>query len=107
MDVGVPKCCSGNPAPVNAALVDLQPGGQTTSSELRGAAGYKRPRIVEFGTSYKGPMSSSGGEDEYKCCPSTRAERGSGAEKRTNAERSCVLCLVQLRAAKILCNPIG
>ncbi|CAH2268020.1 jg10209 [Pararge aegeria aegeria] len=60
MDVGVPWCWSGNPAPVNAALVDPQPGGRTTSSESRQAAGYKRPRIVEFETPYKRPMSSSG-----------------------------------------------
>ncbi|CAH2232342.1 jg15868 [Pararge aegeria aegeria] len=40
-------------------------------------------------------------------CQSTGAERGSGAEKRTNAERSCVLWLVHLRAAEIWCNPIG
>ncbi|CAH2227491.1 jg9312 [Pararge aegeria aegeria] len=40
--------------------VDPQPGGQMTSSESRVAAGYKRPRIVEFGTPYKRPMSSSG-----------------------------------------------
>ncbi|CAH2218440.1 jg4419 [Pararge aegeria aegeria] len=39
-----------------------QPGGQTTSSESRGAAGYKRPRIVELGSPYKRPMSSSGRE---------------------------------------------
>ncbi|CAH2240264.1 jg2276 [Pararge aegeria aegeria] len=50
MDVGVPRRWSGNPTPVNAALVDPQPVGQTTSSESRDAAGYKRPRIVEFGT---------------------------------------------------------
>ncbi|CAH2233760.1 jg3622 [Pararge aegeria aegeria] len=49
-----------NPAPVSAALVDPQPGGQTISNESRGAAGYKQPRIVEFGTPYKKPMSSSG-----------------------------------------------
>ncbi|CAH2267585.1 jg11874 [Pararge aegeria aegeria] len=58
--VGVPRCWSGNPAPVNAALVDSQPGGQTTSNESRGAAGYERPRIVKFGTAYKRPMSSNG-----------------------------------------------
>ncbi|CAH2264220.1 jg22475 [Pararge aegeria aegeria] len=49
-----------HPAPVSAALVDPQPGGKTTSNELRGGAGYKRPRIVEFGTQYKRPMPSSG-----------------------------------------------
>ncbi|CAH2217424.1 jg8049 [Pararge aegeria aegeria] len=32
MDVEVPRCWSGIPAPVNAALVDPQPGGQTTSA---------------------------------------------------------------------------
>ncbi|CAH2268788.1 jg13648 [Pararge aegeria aegeria] len=58
MEVGVPRCWSGNLAPVNAALVDPQPGWQTKSSESRGAAGYKRHRIVEFGTPYKTPMSS-------------------------------------------------
>ncbi|CAH2268787.1 jg13647 [Pararge aegeria aegeria] len=41
---------SGNPAPLNAVLVD-QPG-QTTLSESRVTAGYKRPRI-ELGTPYK------------------------------------------------------
>ncbi|CAH2210588.1 jg324 [Pararge aegeria aegeria] len=60
MDVGIPRCWSGNPAPVNAAMVDPQPGGQTASSELRGAAVYKRLRIVAFGTPYKRIMSSSG-----------------------------------------------
>ncbi|CAH2210840.1 jg1875 [Pararge aegeria aegeria] len=60
MDVGVPRCWSGNPALVNAVLVDPQPGGQTTLREPRGAAGYKRPRIVGLGTLFKRPMSSSG-----------------------------------------------
>ncbi|CAH2226374.1 jg15251 [Pararge aegeria aegeria] len=65
MDVGVPRCKSGNPAPVSAALVEPQPGGQTTSNESRRAAGYKRNRIggtesKEFGTPYKRPMSSCG-----------------------------------------------
>ncbi|CAH2235333.1 jg5902 [Pararge aegeria aegeria] len=59
MDVGVPGCWNGNPAPVIAALIDPQPGGQT-SSESRAAAGYKWPKIVEFGTPYKISMSSSG-----------------------------------------------
>ncbi|CAH2208667.1 jg320 [Pararge aegeria aegeria] len=45
-----------NPAPVSAALVNPQLGGQTTSNESRGAIGYKRPKIVDFGTSYKTPM---------------------------------------------------
>ncbi|CAH2243548.1 jg1595 [Pararge aegeria aegeria] len=54
----LPRCWSGNPAPINAALVDPQPGGQTTSSESRGAAGYKRLRIVEFGSPYKRHMST-------------------------------------------------
>ncbi|CAH2207689.1 jg25673, partial [Pararge aegeria aegeria] len=60
MDVVVPRCWSGNLAPVNAALVDPQPGGDTTSNEPRVAAGYKRLRTVDFGTPYKRPMSSSG-----------------------------------------------
>ncbi|CAH2228335.1 jg1409 [Pararge aegeria aegeria] len=60
MDAGVSRCYSGNPAPVSAALVNPQPGGQTTSNESRGAAGYNQPRIVQFGTPYKRPMSSSG-----------------------------------------------
>ncbi|CAH2226475.1 jg22201 [Pararge aegeria aegeria] len=60
MDVGVPRCWKGNSAPVNAALVDPQPAGQATSSESRGDAGYKQPRIVDFGTPYKIPMSISG-----------------------------------------------
>ncbi|CAH2232640.1 jg5273 [Pararge aegeria aegeria] len=50
---------NGNPEPINAALVDPQPDGQTTSNESTGAAGYKRPRIVAFGTLYKIPMFSS------------------------------------------------
>ncbi|CAH2237126.1 jg24465 [Pararge aegeria aegeria] len=60
MDVGVPRCQSGNPATVSAALVDPQTGGQTKSSESRRAARHKRPRIVEFGTLYKRPVSNSG-----------------------------------------------
>ncbi|CAH2232478.1 jg19411 [Pararge aegeria aegeria] len=52
MDVRVPRCWGDNSAPVNAALVD--------PPELREVAGYKWPRIVEFGTPYKIPMSSSG-----------------------------------------------
>ncbi|CAH2207458.1 jg2799 [Pararge aegeria aegeria] len=56
MDVEVPRCCSGNSSPVNAALVDPRPGGQMTSSESRGAAGLKRPRIMEFAMPYKRPM---------------------------------------------------
>ncbi|CAH2236729.1 jg16969 [Pararge aegeria aegeria] len=51
------KCWSGSPAPVNAELVDSQPGGETTLNELRGA---KPTRIAEFGTPHKRPMSSSG-----------------------------------------------
>ncbi|CAH2217291.1 jg26510 [Pararge aegeria aegeria] len=46
---------NGIPAPVNAALVDPQPGRQTTSNESQGAAGYKWPRIAEFGTPCKIP----------------------------------------------------
>ncbi|CAH2211434.1 jg18147, partial [Pararge aegeria aegeria] len=60
MDVGVPRCWNGNPAPINAALVDPGPSGQTTSNESREAAGYRRLRIVEIGTPCKRPMSSSG-----------------------------------------------
>ncbi|CAH2268371.1 jg15825 [Pararge aegeria aegeria] len=60
MDIAVPRCWSGNPALVNAVWVDLQTGGQTTSSDSQGVAGYKRPQIVGFGTPYKSPMSSSG-----------------------------------------------
>ncbi|CAH2229070.1 jg19852 [Pararge aegeria aegeria] len=60
MDVGVAKCLSGNPAPVNAALVDPHPDGQTTTSESRGAAGYKRPSIVELETPYYRSMPSCG-----------------------------------------------
>ncbi|CAH2244044.1 jg12145 [Pararge aegeria aegeria] len=56
----VPRCWSGNPAQENAALVDPQPGGQTTSNESRGVAGCKWPRIVEFLTPYKRSMSSGG-----------------------------------------------
>ncbi|CAH2236332.1 jg10714 [Pararge aegeria aegeria] len=51
---------NGDPAPINAALVGPQRGGQTTSKEPLGAAGNKRPRTVDFGTPYKRPMSSSG-----------------------------------------------
>ncbi|CAH2242381.1 jg12962 [Pararge aegeria aegeria] len=60
MDVGLPSCWNGNPALVNAPLVDLQPGGQTTLSASQVAAGSKRLRTVELGTPYKRPMSSSG-----------------------------------------------
>ncbi|CAH2239679.1 jg12455 [Pararge aegeria aegeria] len=51
--------------PISAALVGSQPGGQTTSNESRGATGYKRPRIVEFGTPYEIPMTSSGRQSVY------------------------------------------
>ncbi|CAH2247269.1 jg15458 [Pararge aegeria aegeria] len=60
MDVGVPRCWNGSPELVSAALVDPQRGGQTTLSASQVAAGSKRHRTVEFGTSYKRPMSSSG-----------------------------------------------
>ncbi|CAH2226784.1 jg4675 [Pararge aegeria aegeria] len=60
MHVGVPRRSSGDPAQVNAELVDLQRGGQTTSNESLGAAVNKRPRTVDFGTPYKRLMSSSG-----------------------------------------------
>ncbi|CAH2227155.1 jg24668, partial [Pararge aegeria aegeria] len=45
-----PKVWRGDPAPVNAALVEPQPGGQTISNKSRGAAGNKWPRFVEFET---------------------------------------------------------
>ncbi|CAH2238462.1 jg23933 [Pararge aegeria aegeria] len=60
MDVGIQSSWNGNPALVNAALVDPLRGGQTTSNESLGAAGNMRPRTVDFGTPYKRPMSSSG-----------------------------------------------
>ncbi|CAH2268541.1 jg2229 [Pararge aegeria aegeria] len=44
------RCGNGKTAPVNIALVDLQRGGQTTSSESLGAAKNKRPRNVDFET---------------------------------------------------------
>ncbi|CAH2245461.1 jg8714 [Pararge aegeria aegeria] len=50
----------GDPAPVNAALVVPQRGGQTTSNESLGATGSKRPRAVNFGTPYRSAVSSSG-----------------------------------------------
>ncbi|CAH2236266.1 jg7030 [Pararge aegeria aegeria] len=56
-------CGIGDPAQVNAALFSPQRGGQTTYNESLGAAGNKRPKtgwMVDFGTSYKRPMSSSG-----------------------------------------------
>ncbi|CAH2265952.1 jg5851 [Pararge aegeria aegeria] len=58
-DVWVLRCWSGNPALLSAAFVDPQPGGQTTSNESRGSAGYKRHRIVEFETPFKRHMPSS------------------------------------------------
>ncbi|CAH2237939.1 jg4633 [Pararge aegeria aegeria] len=60
MDVGVPRCWNGSPVLVSAALVDPQRGGQTTLSASQVAVGSKRLRIVELGTPYKRPMSSSG-----------------------------------------------
>ncbi|CAH2245005.1 jg6945 [Pararge aegeria aegeria] len=48
------------PVLVSAALVDPQRGGQTTLSASQVAVGSKRLRIVELGTPYKRPMSSSG-----------------------------------------------
>ncbi|CAH2239739.1 jg12159 [Pararge aegeria aegeria] len=57
---GMPKCWNGSPVLVSAALVDPQRGGQTTLSASQVAAGSKRLRIVELGTPYKRPMSSSG-----------------------------------------------
>ncbi|CAH2237856.1 jg14824 [Pararge aegeria aegeria] len=60
MDVGVPRCWNGSPVLVSAASVDPQRGGQTTLSASQVAVGSKRLRIVELGTPYKRPMSSSG-----------------------------------------------
>ncbi|CAH2232104.1 jg4778 [Pararge aegeria aegeria] len=60
MDVGVTRCWNGSPVLVSAALVDPQRGGQTTLSASQVAVGSKRLRIVELGTPYKRPMSSSG-----------------------------------------------
>ncbi|CAH2215592.1 jg9569 [Pararge aegeria aegeria] len=60
MDVGVPRCWNGSPVLVSAALVDPQRGGQTTLSASQVAVGSKQLRIVELGTPYKRPMSSSG-----------------------------------------------
>ncbi|CAH2211273.1 jg2834 [Pararge aegeria aegeria] len=60
MDVGVPRCWNGSPVLVSAALVDPQRGGQTTLSASQVAVESKRLRIVELGTPYKRPMSSSG-----------------------------------------------
>ncbi|CAH2233236.1 jg20124 [Pararge aegeria aegeria] len=53
-------CWNGSPVLVSAALVDPQRGGQTTLSASQVAVGSKRLRIVELGTPYKRPMSSSG-----------------------------------------------
>ncbi|CAH2258749.1 jg5418 [Pararge aegeria aegeria] len=53
-------CWNGNPAPVTIAVVGPQRGGQTTSSESLGAAGNKRPKMVDFETPYRRPISSSG-----------------------------------------------
>ncbi|CAH2247559.1 jg750 [Pararge aegeria aegeria] len=58
--VGVLRCWSGDPAPVNAAWVGPQRGGRMTSGESLAAAGGKRPRTVYCETPYKRPMSSSG-----------------------------------------------
>ncbi|CAH2208325.1 jg334 [Pararge aegeria aegeria] len=60
MDVGVRRCWNGSPKLVSAALVGPQRGGRTTLSASQVAAGSKRLRTVELGTSYKRPMSSSG-----------------------------------------------
>ncbi|CAH2217984.1 jg19877 [Pararge aegeria aegeria] len=60
MDVEVPRCWNGSPVLVSTALVDNQRGGQTTLSASQVAVGSKRLRIVELGTPYKRPMSSSG-----------------------------------------------
>ncbi|CAH2229133.1 jg8068 [Pararge aegeria aegeria] len=54
------RCWNGSPVLVSAALVDPQRGGQTTLSASQVAVGSKRLRIVELGTPYKRPMSSSG-----------------------------------------------
>ncbi|CAH2244340.1 jg25292, partial [Pararge aegeria aegeria] len=42
----------------NAALVGPQRGGHTTSNESLGAAGNKRPRIMDFGAHYNRSVSS-------------------------------------------------
>ncbi|CAH2266487.1 jg23622 [Pararge aegeria aegeria] len=42
MDVRIRRCWNGSPDLVSAALVDSKPGGQTTLSDLQGAAGHKR-----------------------------------------------------------------
>ncbi|CAH2268372.1 jg15826 [Pararge aegeria aegeria] len=55
-----PKVLEWQPVLVSAALVDPQRGGQTTLSASQVAVGSKRLRIVELGTPYKRPMSSSG-----------------------------------------------
>ncbi|CAH2238851.1 jg6834 [Pararge aegeria aegeria] len=60
MDVGVPKCWNGSLALVNAALVEPRRGGRTTLGASLVAAGFKRHKTVEFGSSYKRPTSSSG-----------------------------------------------
>ncbi|CAH2229238.1 jg6745 [Pararge aegeria aegeria] len=57
---GVGKVTKHRPVLVSAALVDPQRGGQTTLSASQVAVGSKRLRIVELGTPYKRPMSSSG-----------------------------------------------
>ncbi|CAH2264578.1 jg21296 [Pararge aegeria aegeria] len=56
----IDKCWNGSPVLVSAALVDPQRGGQTTLSASQVAVGSKQLRIVELGTPYERPMSSSG-----------------------------------------------
>ncbi|CAH2207402.1 jg233 [Pararge aegeria aegeria] len=52
----VPRCWNGSPALVSPALVDPPRGGQTTLSASQVAAGSKRHKTVEFGTSCKTPI---------------------------------------------------
>ncbi|CAH2207530.1 jg23329 [Pararge aegeria aegeria] len=63
----VPRCWNGDPVKVKPALVGPQRGGLTTSNESLEAAGNKRPRPVDFGTTYKRPMSSSGLQSSTDC----------------------------------------
>ncbi|CAH2229234.1 jg6741 [Pararge aegeria aegeria] len=60
MDFEVPNCWNGNPIQVNAALVYPQRSGQTISNQSLGAAGNKRPGIVDFEAPYKRPISRGG-----------------------------------------------
>ncbi|CAH2243287.1 jg17390 [Pararge aegeria aegeria] len=57
MDVGVPRCCSGDLAPVNAAFVDPRQGGQMTSDESESRLTQAAQDFSVYPT--KKPMSSS------------------------------------------------